>query len=65
MSRMTRTSGCKALHGCEKKESCLRYIIYQNQTPYQGWSGHQLCALSEFTEKKYTHYIENDNESSN
>lgn len=51
------------MEGCEKKESCLRYTIYQNQTPYQGWSAIQMCKLSEFTEKKYTHYIEADNES--
>lgn len=55
-------SGCHAHYGCEKKESCLRYRIYQNQTGYQGWSGHQLCKLSEFTEKKYLHYIEIDHE---
>jgi hypothetical protein len=55
--RKTQTSGCRALEGCDRKESCLRYSIYQNQTPYQGWSAIQLCRLSEFVEKHYLHYI--------
>lgn len=50
-------SGCQALHGCELKESCLRYITYINNTPYQGFNAHQLCRLSHFTEKRYLHFI--------
>jgi len=62
--RPTTTSGCKALDGCEKKETCLRYQLHKQQTGYRGWSAHQLCRISEFTEKKYLHYIEVNNESS-
>ena len=56
--RQTETSGCKALEGCERKTTCLRHKIYKEHTPYKGWSAHQLCRLSEFTEKKYLHYLE-------
>lgn len=54
----TETSGCKALEGCEKKDTCLRYTIYQKQTPYKGWSAFMMCRVSEYVDKDFQHYIE-------
>lgn len=50
-------SGCQALHGCEKKDQCLRYHRFQSQ-PLIGFHAHQQCRLSEFTEKHYPYFIE-------
>ena len=54
----TTTSGCKALEGCDRKESCLRHHIYRGQDGYTGWSAHQMCRLSEFVKNDYLHFIE-------
>jgi len=50
-------SGCQALDGCEKKINCARYIYFLNSTPYKGFNAYQLCRLSQFTEKRYLHFI--------
>ena len=50
-------TGCKALEGCEKKQDCLRYQVYLDSNGYQGWSAHQQCRVSAFTEKVYPYFI--------
>lgn len=61
--KKTETSGCKAIDGCERKDTCLRHKIYkEHHTPYKGWAAHQMCALSEFAENKYLHYLKVENE---
>ena len=51
-------SGCQAMHGCEKKNECLRYQVYRDSNGYQGWSAYQQCKISEFTEKKHLFFFE-------
>jgi hypothetical protein len=50
-------SGCQAIDGCEKKETCLRYQRYLLREPSE-WSAYQQCRLSPFTEHRYLHYID-------
>jgi hypothetical protein len=56
-------TGCKALEGCEKKDHCLRYQFYLDSTQYVGWSSHQQCRISQFTEKVYPFFLEKKNKS--
>jgi hypothetical protein len=46
------------MENCERKSHCLRYQIYQKQTPYRGWSAWQMCLVSEFVVNDYPHFIE-------
>ena len=62
ISLMDNTSGCKALDGCDRKDSCHRYNLAQQQTWMHGWSAYQLCRLSEFKDNLYLFYIEKNNE---
>ncbi len=54
---MTTLSGCKALMGCEIKNNCVRYHLFLNSTPYEGFNANQTCRLSHFTEKRYLHFV--------
>jgi len=49
-------SGCQALHGCEKKNECLRYQHFLDH-PLIGFHAYQSCKLSEFTENTYPYFI--------
>ncbi len=53
----TTLSGCQALHGCEKKNECLRYQCFLDQ-PWIGFHAYQSCKLSEFTENTYPHFVD-------
>lgn len=55
-------SGCQALNGCEKKKDCLRYQVYLDSNGYRGWSAHQQCRVSEFTEKVYPFFLKREGE---
>lgn len=56
----TTLSGCQALHGCEKKNECLRYQRFMDHTLI-GFHAYQSCKLSEFTEKLYLHFVALEN----
>ena len=62
ISLLDNTSGCKALDGCDRKDSCHRYHLAQQQTWMHGWSAYQLCRLSEYRDNLYLFYLENANE---
>lgn len=59
---MTEISGCSANEGCEKKEQCKRYRLYQQSTPYHGFNAHQYCKNTEFREKHYEYFVEIKND---
>jgi len=54
----TKTSGCKAIEGCDLKERCLRHQIYREQSAYQGWSATQMCRNSDFVKNDYHYFIQ-------
>ena len=56
----TTLSDCQALHSCEKKDQCLRYQNFQDH-PLIGFHAYQSCKLSEFTEKRYLHFVALEN----